>query len=285
VEDLSIQVLVRTKRPRSRVPAHQLIPGSIALTGLGRGRLPTDVREVGKPGLDVLVSDMRPARPGFNISHRSGGSGTLGCVVRSLDTGERLGLSCGHVIARSGRASRGDPVFVPSLEEAQANDLLDSAPFGVLESVGQISFDLERAATNVDAATVRPNTPTALDNRLALLDVRPSGVLQDAPIGLPVQKVGFVSEKTFGAVIAQHAILGLPFVDEGGRTRTVWFTDLLGVTSFTQPGDSGALVMDLQGQAVGLHMASAEGMSVCAPIQRVLDSMRCTLDVGGLLVT
>jgi hypothetical protein len=281
VEDLSLQVLVRAKRPRSRVPTHERIPDSIALDGVGlRGKLPTDVRQVGAPRLDVLVSDMRPARPGFNISHRSGGSGTLGCAVRSRDTGERLGLSCGHVIARYGRARPGERILVPSLEQARANAMLGSAPFGTLVSVGPISYAFEKAATNVDAATVRPNSPAGLDNQLALLDVRPSGVRADAPIGLPVRKVGFTTEVTFGAVLAQHMILGIPFVDELGRTRSVWFTDLLGITHFTQAGDSGALVLDLQGEAVGLHMATGEGMSISAPIQRVLDSLRCTLDVS-----
>jgi hypothetical protein len=282
VEDLAIQVLVRAKRPRSKVPAHALVPDSISLEGLGmRGKLPTDVREVGMPRLHGLVSDMRPTRPGFNISHVSGGSGTLGCAVRSLDTGERLGLSCGHVIARYGRSKPGERVLVPSLEKAREHKQLASAPFGRLVSVGSISFDYDKAATNVDAATVRPNSPTALDNTLALLDVRPSGVRADAPIGLPVQKVGSTSETTRGVILARHTILPFPFPDEQGRTRSVWFTDLLGISLFTQSGDSGALVLDLQGEAVGLHLAEYEGMSISAPIQRVLDALRCTLDVSA----
>jgi len=282
VDDLALQVLVRAKRPKGKVPTHERVPDSIALADVGlRGKLPTDVREVGTPRLDVLVSDMRPTRPGFNISHRSGGSGTLGCAVRSVDTGERLGLSCGHVIARHGRAKPGDRVLVPSLEQARANALLGTAPFGTLVSVGPISFNFEKAATNIDAATVRPNPATSLDNQLAVLDVRPSGVRAETPIGLPVRKVGFATELTFGAVLAQHMVLGVPFVDDQGRTRNVWFTDLLGITHFTQPGDSGALVLDLQGEAVGLHMANTEGMSISAPIQRVLDALRCTLDVSG----
>lgn len=284
VDNLSLQVLVRAKRSLSKVPAHERVPDAIELGGMGlRGKLPTDVREVGTPRLDVLVSDRRPTRPGFNISHRSGGSGTLGCAVRSVDTGERLGLSCSHVIARHGRAKPGDRILVPSLEQARANSLLGTAPFGTLVSVGPISFDFEKADTNMDAATVRPTTATGLDNQLAVLDVRPSGVRVDAPIGLPVRKVGFATELTFGAVLAQHMVLGVPFLDAQGRTRNVWFTDLLGITHFTQPGDSGALVLDLQGEAVGLHMANTEGMSISAPIQRVLDALRCTLDVSAPL--
>ncbi|HEX8702946.1 MAG TPA: hypothetical protein VF815_29185 [Myxococcaceae bacterium] len=280
--DLSLQVLVRAKRPRSKVPTHERVPDSIGLEAVGlRGKLPTDVREVGMPRLDVLVSDRRPTRPGFNISHRSGGSGTLGCAVRSVDTGERLALSCAHVIARHGRAKPGDRVLVPSLEQARANRLLGTAPFGKLMAVGPISYDFERAATNVDAATVLPHPATGLDNQLAVLDVRPSRVRADAPIGLPVRKVGFATELTFGTILAQHMVLGIPFVDELGRTRNVWFTELMGISHFAQPGDSGALVLDLQGEAVGLHMASAGGMSISAPIQRVLDSLRCTLDVSA----
>ena len=282
VADLSLQVLVRAKRPRSKVPAHERVPDSIELESMGlRGKLPTDVREVGTPRLDVLGSDERPTRPGFNISHRSGGSGTLGCAVRSVDTDERLALSCAHVVARGGRARPGDRVLVPSLEQARANRLLGTAPFGALVSVGPLSFDFEKATTNVDAATVRPHPATGLDNQLAVLDERPSGVRADAPLGLPVRKVGFATELTFGTILAQHMVLGIPFLDTLGRTRNVWFTDLLGISHFTQPGDSGALVLDLQGEAVGLHMATAGGMSISAPIQKVLDSVRCTLDMSA----
>lgn len=279
VEDLAIQVLVRAKRSKSSVSSHERIPEDISLADLGMsGRLPTDVRQVHVARLETLVSDMRPTLPGFNIGHRGSGSGTLGCAVRSLDTGERLGLSCAHVIANSGRSAPGERVLVPSLEQARANGMLENALFGRLVMVNPLSYDFEKASTNVDAATVRPDSPEELDNELALLGVRPSGVRADAPIGLPVRKVGFATELTFGTVLARHTILGLPYPDVSGRLRTIWFTDLLGITPFTQPGDSGSLVLDLQGEAVGLHMGSSETMSICMPIQRVLDSVRCTLD-------
>ncbi|MFL5344346.1 MAG: hypothetical protein ACJ8AT_06115 [Hyalangium sp.] len=282
VEDLAVQILVRAKRAKGHVPAHERIPEDISLEELGmRGRLPTDVREVRTPRLETLVSDMRPTLPGFNIGHRGSGSGTLTCAVRSLETGERLGLSCAHVIANSGRAAPGERVLVPSLEQARATGMLENALFGRLVTVMPLSVDFDKASTNVDAATVRPDMPEALDNQMALLGVRPGGVRADAPIGLPVRKVGFASEVTFGTILARHTILALPYPDASGRSRLVWFTDLLGITPFTQPGDSGALVLDLQGDAVGLHMGSADGMSICAPIQRVLDSVRCTLDTGA----
>lgn len=281
VEDLSLQVLVRAKRAVHRVPSRHRVPSSIELNPLGsRGRVATDVREVGASRLEVLVSSERPVRPGFNIGHRNGGSGTLTCAVRSLDTGERLGLSCSHVIARYGRALPGERVLVPSIDQARLLDVLFDAPFGTLERVASLGFGFERGPFNVDAATVRPDDPSALDNQLALLDLRPSAIRDDVPVGLPVRKVGSATQETLGTVNALHAVVSLPFVDATGRERDVWFTDMVGVSQFSAPGDSGALVLDSAGAAVGLLMGSFLGMSVCMPIRRVLESLRCELDVG-----
>jgi hypothetical protein len=279
-EDRALQVLVRTKRSPGRVPAHRRVPPSIDLRPLGlRGKVATDVREVGRSRLEVLIGQERPVRPGFNIGHRRGGSGTLACAVRSLDTGERLGLSCAHVIARHGRALPGERVLVPSLDEARALELLWDAPFGSLVRVGPIGFGFDQARSNVDAATVRPDDPAALDNQLARLDVRPSALRDEVALGLMVQKVGSATELTFGRVEAEHLVLSLPFQDDRGLQKEVWFADLLGITRFTAAGDSGALVLDLEGRAVGLHLGGFQGLSVCMPIRRVLESLRCELDV------
>ena len=203
MEDLAVQVLVRAKRAKGRVPSHERIPEVIELKEMGmRGRLPTDVRQVYQLRLQSLVSDSRPTLPGFNVGHRGSGSGTLGRAVRS-EAGERLGLSCAHVIANSGRAAPGERVLVPSLEEARANGMLENALFGRLVAVLPLSNDFDKAAVNVDAATVRPDSPEALDNELALLGLRPTGVRPDAPIGLPVRKVGFASELTFGTILVR----------------------------------------------------------------------------------
>lgn len=278
VDDLALQVLVRVKRPKHRVAERRRIPDSVRVDGLGlRGRVPTDVREVGEPWLESFISDARPVLPGFNISHRRGGSGTLGCAVQSVDTGELLGLSCAHVLGNFGLGAPGDRVLAPSQEEARDHGGLAAARFGTLVRMGPLVAGREQAPTNVDAATVRPDSPGLLGTAIAVLDVTPTTQRDDVSLELPVQLVGSTSERVSGTVSALHLCIGLPYPTADGGTQTLWFTDQLGITSCTNPGDSGALVVDEAGAAVGLHQAAVEGLSVCTPIRRVLDSVGCTL--------
>jgi hypothetical protein len=279
IEDVALQVHVRRKHRTEKLAAGRRVPPWILAPALGiRTKLWTDVREVGRARLHILASPDRPVQPGFNIGNRRGGSGTLGCVVREQTTGERLGLSCGHVIARNGQAVAGERVLVPSRDEALANGWLRSAPFGEVVAVGQISFAYSDAPTNVDAATVRPyDGSAAIDDAIALLGVAPAGVRSDVEIGTPVKKVGYATELTTGTVQAVHWLISLPYDADDGSVKNAWFADQIGISSFAAEGDSGALVLDDADAAVGLHVGGCDGLSVCMPIQHVLDAVGCTL--------
>jgi hypothetical protein len=275
---LTLQVLVREKLPHGRLRRERRIPEEIETAGFGMpARVRTDVRAVGTGRLDSLVSDARPILPGFSIGGRRTGSGTLACAVRSRATQARLGLSCGHVIARYGMASPGERVLAPSYDDALAADMLPLTPLGTLVTVLPVGFEDADASSNVDAATFAPNSESDLDTHLALLGVAPTGVRSSCPLGLPVRKVGAATEVTFGEVQALHLLAALPYRSQDGRTREALFADLVGVSSFTQAGDSGALVIDEAGAAVGLHIGSFRGMSVCMPLGRVLEAVNSDL--------
>jgi hypothetical protein len=96
------------------------------------------------------------------------------------------------------------------------------------------------------------------------------GTLKARP-GMKVEKVGRTSGKTQGTVVsAKFRPLRLPYDGIGN----VSFGDQILVTKFTEPGDSGSLVVDVKSKkAVGLHFASAKGGSVSAPINTVLKEM------------
>lgn len=269
-----LQVLVRRKVPRGRLDRRHRVPDHVEAPGLGR--VLTDVRAVGRGRTQALVSVRRPARPGFNTGHELGGSGTLGLVARDRLTGGAVGISCGHVIARYGRATPGDLVLVPSLREARDQDVVGQAPLGTLLAVSLVGTTFEDGLTNVDAASFAPDDPADLSGALAVLGRAPAGVRARVPLDLPVHKVGFMTELTFGEVQATDMVIGLSFPLPGGA-RTIWFADQVGVSTFTADGDSGALVMDEDGAAVGLHIGSVDGLSVCTPIARVLDALGCDL--------
>jgi hypothetical protein len=273
---IALQVLVREKLPQHHVPLRQRIPESIEanLTGLAE-KIPTDVRAVGKGRLQVLVSGDRPVRPGFCVGGRRTGSGTLACVVCSRQDSSLLGLSCGHVIARYGQANVGEDVLAPSYENSIANDL-PLTPLGQLVTVLPVGFDDASATENVDAATFAPNSASDLDKRIALVGA-PNGVRSAIALDLPVQKVGYASEHTTGVVQALHVMASLPYLKPDGSFADALFSDLIGISSFALPGDSGALVLDQDNAAVGLHMGGFSSMSVCMPIARVLDAVDCDL--------
>ena len=90
-------------------------------------------------------------------------------------------------------------------------------------------------------------------------------------------RLGYATELTFGAVQALLVVAVLPYPNPDGTRADAVFAHQIGVTSFTQPGDSGALVLDEAGAAVGMHIGGFDGMSLCTPMQRVLDPVGCRL--------
>jgi hypothetical protein len=276
-KDISLQVLVRKKRPAHRLSKHQLIPGVIQTDMLGIGAsIITDVLEVGDARLESLATASRPLFPGFSVGHRFGGSGTLGCAVRSLESNQLLGLSCAHVVALSGEAPIGTLVLAPARDEALALHVLSRARFGRLKQVGQLKTGFENALVNVDAATFSPNMPGSLGAAMAVSLATPTGVLSSVREGMAVTKVGARTRQTSGTVVATDVLTSLPYPLSAG-TRDIWFSGLIGISQFTADGDSGALVMDSGNHAVGLHIGSNQGMSLAIPIKRVLDAMNSSL--------
>lgn len=271
-----VQILVEKKIPSHRLEKRHKIPASLACAAFGR-ELITDVRAVGKARLEALVTATRPARPGYDLGNELGGSGTFSCVVEDRATGKRLGLSCAHVIAPEGAssvgASVGRAVFCPSLSNAEDLDVLAEAPIGTLFRVAPLGFDPNSAATNVDAATFEPDASNLLDARIAQLGASPKGVNSKPTVGQKVRKVGAVSEQTHGSIEALGLCAKVPY----GGTKFATFVNQIGISSFTRPGDSGSLVLDENGLAIGIHFASFDGMSVCTPIKRVLDALDCVL--------
>jgi hypothetical protein len=273
----AIQVFVRRKLPLDFLADDRHIPKAVDGRPLGiRGKLATDVVAVGTPRKQSLIVVDRPARPGYNVGDESGASGTIGCMVRDLQTNQLLGLSCAHVLA-PGAATPGALIYVPSYFEAEQSQVLGLAEIGTLGSVAPIGFTPADGATNVDAATFVPNDPGTVSTVIATLDHKPQGIRSNVPVGLSVRKVGAISGETHGVVQTTIATVKMDIADAAGTVSEALFIDQIGVSNFTHDGDSGSLVLDDSCMAVGLHFWAANGLSVCQPIERVLDSLSCKL--------
>lgn len=272
----ALQVFVRKKLARDALADGILIPPELDGRAVGyAGMLATDVCGVGQPRRQSFIVFARPALPGYNVGDAAGASGTIGCVVRDRATGERLGLSCAHVLASVDRTP-GASIFAPCLAEAQAAGVLGQAQIGTLSRVAPIGFSAADCATNVDAATFAPDNAANLSPAIALLG-QPVGVRPSVSEGLNVRKVGAISGDTRGIVKCVLTTVKMDVLDAQGTWRQALFSDQIGISRFTDDGDSGALVLDEWNQAVGLHFWVADSLSVCQPIQRVLDALGCDL--------
>ncbi len=269
-----VQVLVRTKVASHKLEPQHRIPLEFKSPVFTRP-VRTDVRAVSHVRLESLVTVQRPAQPGFDIGNKLGGSGTLTCVALDAE-GRRLGLSCAHVIAPNGATDPGAPsgsiVLCPSLTNAETLDVLAQAPIGTLVAIRTPGFDESDVSTNLDAAVFLADDPKSLNAAVADVGVKPQGINDNVKVGLHVHKVGAVSETTHGVVQAVGLVVKVPYGDD-----VATFAEQIGISSFTQPGDSGSLVLDENERAVGMHFASADGMSICTPIRRVLAAFACKL--------
>jgi Peptidase family S64 len=242
--------------------------------------IPVDVQKVGKGRAEALVSATRPAQPGFSVGNRVGGSGTIGCVVQDRATSNQFGLTCAHVLAPVPTASMGDRVLVPSLDEARASHVLGRAPMGSLEQFLPPVFSDSAVAANVDVATFSPTNPATLDPTIAIVGKRPSGIASTVTVGTPVRKVGASSELTTGEVKFIHMIFWLAYPTPTGEEVTAGFEDLIGISHFSNFGDSGSLVITEDGKAVGIVLGSSPEFTACLPIERALDALNCDLVTG-----
>ncbi len=275
---LSLVVFVRRKLARERLPAKRLVPSALDGSPIGiRDSIPVDVRKVGPGRAEALISADRPAQPGYSVGNRVGGSGTIGCVVRDRATSNQLGLTCAHVLAPVPTARPGDRVLVPSLAEARAHQVLARARLGVVDRILLPGFSNSAAPANLDVATFLPTDPAALDSSVAIVGKPPSGILSNPSVGMPVRKVGASSELTTGEVRFVHMAFWLAYPTPAGDEVTAGFQDVIGVSHFSDPGDSGSLVMSNERKAVGIVLGSAPEFTICLPIQRALDALECDL--------
>ena len=242
--------------------------------------------------VDDRLARRRPAPGGVSIGHYRVTAGTLGAVVKDLQTGKRLILSNNHVLANSsngkdGRASIGDPVLQPGPYDGGSPD-------------GDIIGRLERFAP-IRATFQSPSCTTArfwedLANRFLsamlphyrvnLQRANEEGNLVDAALAVPLREDDLSAE-----LLALGRISGVGEVYPGddvcfsGRTSGVvggsvvardvslyvtmepgvdlYFIDQLVTTAVSRPGDSGSLLVDRENRAVGLLFAGSETVSIC----------------------
>jgi hypothetical protein len=264
--------------------------------------VPTDVVETGRfvalsmaEATEVRRTDrIRPAPGGVSIGHSLITAGTLG-VLAHRRTGEAVILSNNHVLANSNAAVPGDLIlqpgpadggrmpdaiatlvtFVPisfkDRELSTLGRLLDRITRPLLARLG---LGLRRLPTNtrnrVDAAIAAP-----LANDLVapgILDIGAVRGTATAEIGLRIRKSGRTTGLTTGKITALDAVLEVDYVG-----KTAVFREQLVGDIRSRGGDSGSLIVDDAGRAVGLLFAGGSNTTVFNPIDAVLQALDLTL--------
>jgi hypothetical protein len=258
--ELCLSVFVSVKLPREALREADLVPES--LDGVR-----VDVRESGfiQPQ-QLLGARVRPAFGGVSIGHIAlPGFGTLGttCFDNSpapIVPSRYYVLSNAHVIAQSGLASVGDAVLQPGGGNPATDQLGQLARFVPIQFQTPTSTPQNR----VDAAIAE----------CAFRDINREVYWVGFPLDFGIVSVGDILVKTgarTGFTTGRVDAINLT-VDVGPYPGGLFarFVEQISTTAMSQQGDSGSLVCDRKGFAVGLLFAGGTTQTVINPIEAVL---------------
>ena len=291
---MALVVMVKKKVPVQELKEGDVIPAEI------EGVI-TDVIEVGEiVALQARTDRWRPAPGGVSIGHYKITAGTLGVLVRDVETDEVLILSNNHVMADSNDATQGDPILQPGPHDGGtvAEDTIANlarfvpiqfesepppspCPFskaaaGIANFLARLFGSKHRLlpvviqqANQVDGALAKPVSPDVVSSEI--LEI--GSVIEDreAELGMGVRKSGRTTGLTTGTVQLLDASVQVGY----GGGRTALFTNQILTTNMSKGGDSGSLLVDGEGnKAVGLLFAGSDQVTIHNPIGFVKDALK-----------
>jgi len=241
-DEPALVAYVATKVPVRRLSADRLLPRALTfyhpLEAVNL-TVATDVVEVGRIFAYAHTGRYRPAPGGVSIGHPTATAGTLGGYVLDQRTGEVLLLSNNHVIAGQNACQAGDPI----LQQGPLDGGLEPDVLARLERWVPLDF-APNGSNLVDAAVARPVMLSAVELAILGLGAGPNAATA-AQVGMAVQKSGRSTERTTGGRVASiDATFRVDYSYTG--SRVAWFRDaliVLGPEGFSQPGDSGSLLL------------------------------------------
>jgi hypothetical protein len=278
--EVALRVHVRKKLLPAQLEAADTRPVTRTIDGF-----PTDVLEGiyrphlwwgWSPGLWGQVTRnpravrANPMRGGISISeeHRVA-YGTLGGAVLDRMTGQRMILSCWHVLAGDW-VSRPRRIYQPGR--------LDGG--GSADTVALLTRDA--MSVNLDAAVATLNGSRPLVNEQ--MDLGPVSGVRRAELGLTVEKSGRRTGITSGRVTGVEGTATITYGYVTRVIREVLTIDPFWASQVSAPGDSGAWWLSRgTGEAVGLHFAGSDVPERALALQmvRVLAALSVTVDIGA----
>ncbi|MDM0037046.1 tetratricopeptide repeat protein [Variovorax sp. J22P271] len=183
------------------------------------------------------------------------------CLVTEKKSGESVGLCVLHEVT----TQEGEPVYVRQWRKDRLAGRVRRTTYlnaflskGTGNDVACVLFDLRGSAFQAAPNGERLNG--VLQSPLDLLDESEHR---------RVRKWGPGGDFTEGSVVMVGAIANVHTRD--GMKAFSDLTCVQGKERFSQPGDSGSLVVTAQGEAVGVVFAGSESLTYLLPIFRILD--------------
>jgi hypothetical protein len=220
--------------------------------------------------VQTLRSLCRPLVIGCSVAHVTSTAGTLGLIAQHTKTNRAVLVSNSHVFAHSGTAKIGDGIIQPGRVDGGAEpvgSLLDFVPLK------------QNGSNQVDAAIALPDAAIELQPNqipgIGIYTIASADVLQP---NLSVSKLGRTSGLTKGIVTAVE-IDNIVVDSEIGNLAFDDQIEIKGVDrAFSQPGDSGSLIVSDHNQAIGILFCGNEfangglGVTYANPLPKVMDA-------------
>ncbi|MFQ4148487.1 hypothetical protein AAGW05_07280 [Arthrobacter sp. LAPM80] len=293
--EMSILVYVKAKKKKSALSAKDLVPPMV-------DGVKTDVQELVielQAAMGRLEGELQIDAGTYTTLHGGIGMGpsrsvymtppdvptagnyvfvgTLGAMVRDRASGATMALTNFHVAAINSGWNVGDRMVQPGRVDG-GNPATQE--FGALTRA-QLTENTDGAVVTVDSAKAWDYTVEGIG------DVAGTST---ATAGMAVQKRGRTTEHTFGNVASADATISIDYGD-GIGTRTLRHqirisTDTSQSARFSDHGDSGSTVMDMNRNVVALLFAgSSDGSTTFAnPIAGVLNELGVDILVRPVIV-
>lgn len=241
-----VVVILTTKLPRLGLPQKARIPRHVRFTLRGRPCvIRIDIQAAGGPG---RLHGARDLEPGAQATVRVGSNeGTLSGVLEADSTGARRAVLSGHVALAAGAAV--------SASSPSAGGPVD---------LGRVVRVLLPGSG--DLALAGPASPNA-----GLLCLSARAIRDPNEMDLSATVHVLVASEP-GGVAARVTDVGCDavFRTTDGDVRV---TGLLALEQVTQPGDSGAAVVDWRGQVIGFVVGVFARRTMAMPARRALDAL------------
>lgn len=239
----------------------------------------TDIIEIGEIKALDNKEKRRPVCAGISTMHY-GMEGDTACTItgffRDNETKEILIASNNHCYSRENKAKIGDPVVQPGPYDGGTDkDIIGHLFKYVPVKFNPFTCPVRNILVKIKRFFTREDTSNKVDIAFATIEV-PYEVIATYigpfkgkttfKIGDQVTKTGRTTEQTYGKVID---------IDYNGRVQysrgIAWFTDcyLIQGHHFSQGGDSGSPVFDMNGNYGGALFAGSDEFTIVCKVENI----------------